>query len=336
MAFETGTATDYRDLLEKLETFLTSESPTPWVIEQSMSVESPFHLAVSDGDECHVQFHERSSSEFYIIGSESWDGSTPGENPGTLHTTLTNSCKVNRAAGPYENYWFYSNFDPAAGPVYCHAVIEVESNVFRHFGFGNLQKVGVWAGGSYHYGHKWDQGSNSDSLTSVGSSGHQVPWDCRTTTSVQFDWGMRFRPGESQGWNGVVESPQQAWGVVRTSGGGIVDNDGRRTEVMQGDNRNSFYDVFRMAGPGSQFNGFLPLSPIPVLIGDVDPNPDEWYLMGYAPDTRIVHMQNLAPGQSLTIGGDTWDCYPLGVARENVGDNLETTEWMGLAYKRLI
>ena len=75
MAFETGTATGPEDLLNKLETFILSVSPT-FTIYRSASATSPADLAVSDGDGMFCQITPHGDTDaLYIAGSTGFDGS---------------------------------------------------------------------------------------------------------------------------------------------------------------------------------------------------------------------------------------------------------------------
>lgn len=335
MPYETGTASDAQDLLQKLETFLTVESPSPWTVVQSVTAASPGGLYISDDNDLAVQLYLNGKDDgFYVHRSEGYDSPVdplPTNLPGAHQSIITRGHQCDLLGTNYEAYHFYSNFDPTAGPIYCHGVVEIQSGWYRHFGFGILDKFGTYDGGEYSYGHYHDQGSNSDQPYNVS---HAWPFDGIGTSNVATGrFCVRFRPN-ANGWGGTVQSPLQAWAITVQSN--ITDADGRLMTFLRGGVRQGYYmnHFFEMVN-SSAYNGFKPLVPIPVFVYDQPPAPDEYYLIGYGPDIRMINMDGITPGQSLTIGADTWDCYPMGRKRDQL-DNIEGTGVVGLAYKRLV
>jgi hypothetical protein len=49
------------------------------------------------------------------------------------------------------------------------------------------------------------------------------------------------------------------------------------------------------------------------------------------PASRLVRIDNLTPGDVMTIGSDQWKCFP--VIRKNGGPGLETSLNWGYAYR---
>lgn len=339
MPYQTGTASDSQDLLATLESFLqNAESPTPWSIIQSITAVSPGQLYIQDETgELNVQFVTSGFDDrFYVHRSESYDSplsavpNLPNQNTASL-TTGAHQC--NLLGTSYEAYHFYSNFDPTVGPTYCHGVVEIQSGWYRHFGFGTLDKFGTYTGGQYSYGHYHEQGGNSDNVVSTN---HALPWDGMGTSNVNTGrFTVRFLPSGASGWGRAIDSPESRWATCHIATT-LLDGDGARLINMRGGMRQGYYmNHFFEQANSSAYNGFKPLIPIPVFVFDIDTTPDEYYLLGYAPDVRIVNMDGITPGQSLSIGGDTWDCYPLGRKKFDV-DNTEGTGLVGLAYKRLV
>lgn len=334
--YQTGTASDIQDLMSKLESFLTNESPG-FVIDRSVTAQSPFSLAVNDGGNGFWQFevHTSLADHLTINQSTSFDGSASGGNPGSCFTSSGAACLVDfTSTGPYENYFFYGNFDPTLGPMYCHCVVEVSANRFRHFGFGNIDKFGAYTGGEYHYGHFWD-----DSGTTAfdwQSGNHHILWDnAPGNGNTQSAFSMRLIGTSLSGYNRALTSPAQKWLGARSAfSTGFTDGDGVQKFTGLGGVRSRFYTHFLKNGGGSQFNGFLPFTPIPVFMIDYEATPDEMYLIGYPRHQRVVNMEDVAPKQSLTRGGDTWDIYPLGIKETATVSGQEATNYCGIAYQR--
>jgi len=335
MSFETGTASGPEDLMDKLEAFILSVSPT-FTIDRAMSAASPFDLSVSDGDGLFCQISSFGDTDaLYMAGSTGFDGSGWGFEPGSntqAGGAKTSGHEVSEMTGPYEAYFFYMNFDPAIGAKYVHVVVETTAGVYRHFGFGTIDKVGSFVGGQYINGHFWQQGSQSDN---PNTSGHRVAFDGIGTTGSTNRCHVHVPLDELNGWNGGLSSPAEKWHVAGNQSTGN-DADGVHKGNIEWGGRQAWYlHPFFEIGGSSQFNGFKPLIPIPLFLRDFDPNPDEMYLLGYAPDVREISVEGLTPGQSLVIGGDTWDTFPVG-RKYLVQDDTEGTGMWGRAYRRRV
>jgi hypothetical protein len=332
VTFETGSATDIPDLLTKLESFMTSVSPTAFSVDNAVAASSPIEFAFNDGDLGFWQIiTQGATDEFIIHGSTSYSGAGVPNEPGQAILLADDGHRVNNIAGPYDTYYFYMNADPTVGPVYLYCVLEYAAGNYRHFHFGNIEKFGTWTGGAYYSGHLWEQGGNSDR---IDITSHRIPWD--SNGSDGRDQGhMRFQLDEASGFNGVVPSPSPKWGTPSTGSAG-TDADGVAQTRIQWSIRNGWWGHhFFELGGSSQFNGFKPLMPIGCWLLDTTPTPDERYFLGFAKDVRYVNMDGVIPGQSIVQGGDTWDIFPL-VKKRFDNDDLEGTGNMGIAYKRIV
>jgi hypothetical protein len=152
MSYETGSATSPEDLLTKLNTFLTGApgwtaelftTGTKRAIWSKVGVSAKIFVSW-DADNIGLAMIQQAASPvdqplLSQIGSE------------FISNTLTSNRYCNVMPGPYPSYHFFEDDD------YIHVVVEKDSGVYRHFGWGQLLKLGKWTGGMYVYGHYWSQ-----------------------------------------------------------------------------------------------------------------------------------------------------------------------------------
>ena len=331
MTFETGTANDPQDLLSKLESFLTSVSPTAFSIDRSVASSSPVDFAFNDGDggfwQCVIESVDPDA--FRVHQSIGFDGSGVPNEPGQGTNLIGYGHQVNLIPGPYSAYFFYMNADASVGPVYCHCVLEFESGKYRHFGFGNIEKFGTWTGGEYSHGHFL-----AGDRDNPGSNTHRWPFD-GVGGDARDTGRMRLLIDTASGWNGAVDSPAQKWWCAKQTAAGT---DGDGVDILSGGwqfRAGWWAHTFIEIGGSSQFNGFKPLAPIGAWLHDIAAAPDERYFLGFAPDVRMINLDGVIPGASIVQGGDTWDAYPIG-RKYFIVDATEGTGNWGLAYKRII
>lgn len=210
-------------------------------------------------------------------------------------------------AGPFPKAHLFTN-DPST---YCHIVVEVSAGVFKHMMFGNLIKFGTWTGGGYYCGHWWD---TSDTYIDEPTGQHSVPFDNYGTLGNSVSWTVHYENGSDK-WISAQETG---------SHNGVVRNRGR--SAMRG----GFGRIFRNIKESS-FSGLIPLGPILVQAVRLTDDPDTTRFIGQAPDVRAVNMTNLAPGATITIGSDTWMCFPM--VAKNGAVNQYNSKVTGYAYK---
>ena len=101
---------------------------------------------------------EHNSSDIAIHQSLSYDSSAPGANPDDSGSGgfTANDRRVNGVTETGTRTYHFFHID-GSSERYIHAVIEYAAGLYRHFGFGQLDKDGDWVGGQYAYAHYWDQ-----------------------------------------------------------------------------------------------------------------------------------------------------------------------------------
>ncbi len=162
MAFLTGTSTSIENLMQQLSTFLQLHGWTqdyavtgdPGTIafskNQSFVSMQYSETAVASGGIGAMALYQARANDT-VDTLEPWlstDDSGAGV-ASTITSQLANGLCVNNFAGPHTNFFFFEN---NANPSYIHVVVEVDAGRYRHFGFGEIDKVGDWTGGEYIYG----------------------------------------------------------------------------------------------------------------------------------------------------------------------------------------
>lgn len=327
MAYQTGSASDLADLLSDLMTFAVANG---WTQDQLDTGGGSFALhknsiyASGRWDTTSVDNVSLHQALGYSGGSEPGahtDDSGNGYNSTSAHTnTLLDNerCIYAIGDGPFPSYHF---FEQDADPAYLHVVVEIETGVFRHFGFGELSKLGDWTGGEYVYGH-YRENSQSPihpqrSLLLDGLFVDSVS-SARRAATLHME-GLAGMGGSSK-WG-------QIWG---NTGVTPPDDSGSNAKVqVQGGYR---------AGPVARGLGIIAAGAVsglvamyPVLL--LYRNGTSVYPLGWMPDVRGVNIANFAPGDEITISSDTWIFFPQG--QKTASAVAERTYNSGIAYKKV-
>ncbi len=308
--YETGTATDTTDLITKLITFATANG---WTVNTPASG----RVFTKGGLYFGLNWD---STTVYVAGATGYAaGSAWSAQPGASATQP----RANDMAGPYQAYHFFTG----TAPDYLHVVVETSAGIFKHFMFGQIAKHGTFTGGEYigavywhptvvaanqtpnhpNFGtHAVPFDSNASSATAVHRSAVRADIDGKTN-----NW-MVFRDADT--WNG-----NYAKGVMR---GSAVSGDG-----------GSLFGSLHTRSP-SEFNAITPL--LPILVA-VDRPSSMTSPIGYAPDLRYINVTNITPGETLTIGGVEWMCFPLiqkTATFNNSSSTIPSSGTFGLAYRK--
>lgn len=339
MAFQTGTATGPGDLLVQLWDFLATNG---WTIDVdwSSASQSPqfgvIHRRLSPESELNLTWALAADADtIRIFPLRDYTSGDPADNLSgaffassyTSNTGLT----VNAIPGPFENYWFFE------GDYYIHVVIEYTSGFFRHFGCGQLNKIGSWSGGEYYYGHYWEQ--NVSQIDSPNSQSHFPPHESLTSGSSSRATVMYGTLIDGSPFPNIAgrQSPESVWhamGIDNGTGAG-TDRDGRDRGALSANSirRSALWPIMGIGQ--SQFNGYRPLLPITYFASANQPNPDYEHVIGTVPDTRNLSLINLGVKEIVTVGSDQWYTFPL--TRKLVpetSDNTEQSLSFGIAYRR--
>jgi hypothetical protein len=299
-------------------------------------------MSLNRGD-CYVSFRwEGTESEslksiamYQALGYSAPNAATPwlqadDSGNGTTGDSLSNNRRVaGIGSGPFTSLHLFA-FDTdqistnTAPTVYC--VLEYQPGKYRHFGFGNLDKIGDWTGGEWVGGHEWDTGGTNES--NPIDAAHSVLLDGLGDDSEGSDFDMATLHVEGlPGQSGLSK-----WSLVWDDNSPADDRGGNpRVNCIGPIRGNAYTRLFARFVPSS-LDTFIPLMPSPVMYRrDTTTSNSRLYALGYMPNVRMVQMRAFNPGQEIVIGSVTWKVFPV-VAKSNVGGDNEESENMGIAY----
>jgi len=341
MAYQTGSATDLGDLLTKLDTFLVANGYT----------QDDFDDGATTPAEGFAAWHKGS------VGSGMWIsmkwvanapnnlslhqalGHTPSNDPGNhpndsgngynaafgSDALLETERSINTIGdGPFVSYHF---FEQDSGPGYVHVVVEIESEVFRHFGWGTLEKFNDWTGGEYCYGHWHDEGTNSDALD---ANSHNL---LDGLSALTASTGKRNATIHAEGlpMQGVNEKWLHHSGGLSTTSATFVDTAGETMRISFGGFRSGPVAFLLGNFQSDIATGHIPMYPLAIFVNDYVN--DYVYFLGSVPDIRGIDITYFAPGQEITIGSDVWVVFPT--ARRTSDNVVNRTYFQGIAYKKV-
>lgn len=304
MAYQTGTASSIEDLMQLLHDFAVANGWTSNI----MSTTNDW-MAINNGS-VYVQFRWDNTNAFACFHSRGFTstGTAPGNHTGDdgcgtvdasapYNASITSGrCVTGIGNGPFTAYHFFTN----GTTNHIHCVLEYSPGLFRHWSFGTINKIGTWTGGEYCVAHSVFSTSLTSNVFLWGSNGGTSSTDSNRTGSLHIE-GM---PNQSGGMQWQLFSTQassvgndRAGNARLTSPGGLI-------------NYNPWLAAFGYIR-ASLLNGFLPLIPIPIWWRDTAPAPDQYMLLGFAPDVYLIQMANFNPGDEFTIGATTYKVFPL-------------------------
>ena len=220
---------------------------------------------------------------------------------------------------------------------YFHVVVESSSGQFRHFGAGQLSKFGDWTGGTYVYGQRIAGTSTSQvGLQLVDTSlldGIAMDGINPTTNDME----LYVATLHCEGLPGQVASGKYAVHMGNQASGNLG-NDRQSTPIARshfvGGHRGGPWARVLSRFEGSDLSGHLPMYPIGSMYWRRG-NSDAYGPMGVMKDVRGVSIRDYVGGQELTIGGDTWVIFPVRTKWSGSGAHTSTTDYQGIAYKKI-
>lgn len=330
MAFETGSALDMEDLIAKISTFATANG---WTEDRRDNANGIFALSKNsifvsfrwlNSDPSVLSIHQATAA---LPASGTDPGSATGDsgngyNAGSItNANLDNERSAVLGNGPFPSYYLFEN---DASPAYLHIVVETSTDIFKHFGFGELSKVGDgWTGGEYCYGQKNNTGTWTNSQSTWMLDGHfsSISGSDENHAATIRMTGLPGQPAGSV-WG-------QIWGN-RTS---------QPPDDTAGNDKATCQGGFRsgpLTGPwglfqGSATTGYIPMYSFAVFF--VDRVSNFIYQLGWQPDVRGVSMRSFSPKQEVVVGLDTWVMFPA--AQRDISNGAGTSGYMGIAYKKV-
>lgn len=323
MAFTTGVAADQDALMTALSVFVAANG---WTVDELDTTAN--QMSLSRGSVfVHFAWDDNSIAMYQSLA---FDGpSIPPHthtddsgNGDTTPATVNSERRVNDiGAGPYTAHHFFE--DDATAP-YVHVVLEYAPGLYRHFGFGTIDKSGDWTGGEYVYGHLWDQSASG--IDAPNSLSHSLGLDVRSSTD---------NVGATMHVEGLTaQDAAGKWGVFTSDSPIANDPAGNPRVRLDGFVRTGFWITSLVWIPASPNDAFVPLVPVQVWYRETTPSPDRLRFLGEQIDKKVMNMKFFTPGQVVTVGADDWRIFPW-VRKRFLEDNQEESRNAGLAYRQV-
>ena len=340
MTYETGTATDLEDLLSKLDTFADTthggwtggyasnpQTTDGWFELSKGNLSVSMKYPVGSTPE-HMSLHHATA----FVGTGTAPGahtndSGNGYNTGTTgHTNanlLTERCVRDIGNGPFPSYHFFA--DDTGAKDYIHVVAEPASGMYRHFGWGILNKFGDnWTGGEYVYGQYWDTATSASSV----DADHLFLLDGLANVSTG-----RLRAATVRVASGLPNQGSAVWGVSHATAAAnlLTDTAGNARVQIHGGARCGLEARGFGFVIGNSSSGHVAMHSVAAYYRD--PSNPRAYLLGYMDDVRVVNVRNFQPGEEVTVGSDTWVLFPASI--RTVANVANRSQYLGVAYKKV-
>lgn len=306
MAFETGSATDVYDLLDKLRAFAAGQGWTVnrWAGGDELCLEHNGGYwnckAVDDlgGSSPYLSGYRANAAGIRVRGSTGFDSNSAWDAQPNASTSEAGIGVF--VEGDVKTYWFFSD---AAGS-YIHVAARISADTYCHLSLGHLTKLGSWTGGQYLAG-------------TIARSNSEYP------IAVSF--------AEASAGSGTfradIDGATNAWQSLGGAPSGQLECLGAFPPAPDESQNADLLGSLIAAAPAS-WNGRAPLWPCMVLLQ----RPSSRYsIAGYPDDQRVLNIEVLTPEQTLAIGSDEWLVFPF--TRKHGGD--EASRLGGFAYRKI-
>ncbi|RLM23668.1 hypothetical protein BIY29_10225 [Brenneria alni] len=306
MGYQTGTANDVSDLLEKLSIFA---STLGWTVDKFVSGTSPeLYLHNADGYWSFGVTRPSSSYKYalFILGNTGFDNALawtaqPGSsytNHGSTSSWFANyrgagTTELVRGAGPFISYDFFGTAQ------YLHVIVQITAASFRHFGIGTLNREGNYTGGQYTYGTAYNPFGNSG--VDSNPDYNTYPFCDRTVYGDNFSSAVRADAlgdsGSSPYWFlfGATLAGIGAIGL----GGSVLYNSGTYSRRHP--------DTMAVATSQSQLGAVIAPVPNAIMVIGAD---GLWRRLGIVPDIAVCRMMGITSRGQLELNGETWMIVP--------------------------
>lgn len=308
MSYQTGTSTGPADLVDKIRLFAagmgwsvdfngarTDGTTGQVVVMRSGALSCAFFTSTAAGS---------TSDPGQYVGAYTFRGAYNSGLNAMAQASRSSGTICNRMTGPYLAYWLFG------GATYLHCVVELSAGLFRHIGVGLLDGAGLLTTGAYNHALRWS--SDASYIDVPGSSSHAVPWDDTGTSA----------PG--RGTEVHADSDGVSPRIIK------IERDGSTDQGFGGWRGTSATGLVQpLAACGlSTLTGRAMLIPL-IVAGSRTGGYRS--ILGAPLDMRLVRMDAIAPGDMITIGADTWRCFP--VCRKNGISGQENSGPYGYAYR---
>jgi hypothetical protein len=311
MSYETGTATDQHNLLDKVRTFLVANGWTQngWADDgtgKRLHVSKGglyFNFRSAVNERVFPYAYYSSSGYAYVTGialcgstgydgGEAWDEQPGG--PIFNYNSCTWGVCAKDISGAVPAYHLFT-----LGANSVCLVVEYQSGKFQYLVWGELDKseAGTYTGGQFVAGSRSAAAASYGGLGPTGIFGYQGYPDDTAMLAVRMD----------------IDSITEYW----WPGGNYVTRYGNATRLVRANGLSGALEPESASQYGLEapliratpnaFNGLTPLFPIPIIAERAS---DKWSYIGRVPNTRMLNMTNYSAGDEVTFGSDTWKVFP--------------------------
>lgn len=336
MAYQAGTASNQTDLMSKLNTFAAANGftvdnydGTNRFLSISRPTDNLYMTFYWDGTNNIALYQALGYSGTYA--QQPWNQANDSGNGNSNISQIYSGRNVNNiGAGPYTAYYFFAYTNPHA----IYVVLEFSAGLYRHFGFGKLDKESSWTGGAFVYGHHWNAQNGGALLDDPDSGNHSLHLDGQYTGTYS-SYGYCIN---SQATIHVESLPGQTsggkWGVFCQPGSSYALTDRAsvdREKIVGGCRGGVALSQYGHLLP-DKAKGFLPIIPFECYYF-LEATSDTWYYLGRPPAVGHIHLHGIDPAEELLVGSDTWVAFP-GVRKAKIGGNNQESWNMGLIYRK--
>lgn len=316
MAYQTGTATNINDLLEKVAAFAVS---LDWVIDKTASGSLFLH-----NDKGFWSFYYNTSTKMLEIFANTGFTNNAGAagQPGSSSASGHKAATTGLTGGNYTAYYFFGSAQ------YIHVVVEIAPNRFRHFGIGTLNKEGDYVGGEYAFGtylypnYEYTQnysrafgfgGSSSNSQAVVRADGiagnSRSPW--------------YFFPYEFSGLYKNISANNKGKYLLALG-----------NATLSQSQYNKHPDSYLLWFGKSNFGNAVIPCPHSLIAPTIQ---NTFIRLGTVPDRYECRMEGVIPKQIFEINGDKWMLIPAAQLDERNINTIESGKdnsgVQGVAYR---
>ncbi len=345
MAYETGTASDQTDLMSKLSTFAQANG-----YNEDYYNGSNRHLSLSRAaDALYVSFAWDAVNFIQMYQAlnyegahdeEPWDQDDDSGNGNNDPDSFGDRGRQvsNIGNGSFTAYHFFAYTSPSYA---IHVVLEFAPGLYRHFGFGKMDKVGTWNGGAWCAGHLWNTAGATpfNVYDAPNHGGHSVLMDGQMQPGMSYYGTYNDDSGGTLYVTGLPgQDAASKWGhcVYYNTDDGDIGTDrasNSRIRISGGFRCGPAITLFGHYLPNLA-NGFIPIIPIETFYMRGDGADDGVYYLGRIPNVGHIHLHGIDPAQELSVGGDTWIAFPM-VRKSNVGGDNQESKNAGIIYKKV-
>lgn len=306
MAWESGSANDPADLLDKWKTFLTTTTGLYTHLETYAGTDYTRSTFTRGGKYFNVYAKTSGTKDSLIMSLST--GHVSGVDAYN-QTNESSRCLTNLISFPYSSYEFFSYSNSA------YAVVQYAGGKYRHFGIGELEKCGTYQGGEFVVGTYWNQLSNN--INVPFSAHHSFPFSPHNSTP----WSDTLSVIRAD----VTGAPlPPTWRYFGSTPNATMARGTNAGAIMGGEN----YGLVRDNVTGT--TGRSVLLPIYCFVYD---GTAKYHPLGYVENVRTLSLENHASGDTLSIAGDDWRIFPI--VQRNGASGQENSGYLGMAYKKV-